>query len=194
MALPLEAPHFLVVIGASVLFLHFMSVSTHLWPININTHCVITLVIMFTVNIDSFFTISTFPKLLDRLCNHPPSYSSDVGALALGVKRPGRVADHPTSSSHSLRHVNSCNQIIRHPSSTPYRRVQVERHIGSLRSAVRMRTGSIELRNKCSLTPHVSWKRAHGRGEQRSTYLFSFKNITSHFQTCHVCDAHASLL
>jgi hypothetical protein len=38
--------------------------------------------------------LAHFPKL-GRLWSHPPNISSGVGAFALGVKRPGRVADHP---------------------------------------------------------------------------------------------------
>lgn len=62
MKLPHEASHFLVLIGVIVLFLHFVSVYTHLRSTNINTQCVTTSLIMFTVIIDFFFTINIIPK------------------------------------------------------------------------------------------------------------------------------------
>lgn len=68
--------------------------------------------------------LAPFPKRLDRLWSHSSSHSSGVGAILLGLKRPGRVADHPTSST--LRRINPCNQIIRQPSSTPCRRIHAE--------------------------------------------------------------------
>jgi hypothetical protein len=70
MNLPPEASRLLVVFSASVLF---VSVSTHLRSTNINTQCVITSVIMLTVNIYSVLTNSTIPKA-SRPAVEPPNF------------------------------------------------------------------------------------------------------------------------
>ena len=123
----------------SVLFLHFVSVSMHLRSTYINTQCVITSVIMLTVIIDSFFTISTIPKRPDQLWSQSPSYSSGAGSSYTRGKATKTCSRSPIFIYSAPR------ELLKPNKPAPLQYQSRATGVGSLRNAVRLWTSAIAL-------------------------------------------------